>query len=85
VDYGRTGTTAGVTPARCIIPLRQRNVEWILLAFFAVNLFFISYFVDIEQLTIANPFHFSYPAWPPHAIVNMVHSYDRTVRSRSVM
>ena len=72
-----TGTTAAVAPARRIIPLRQRKADWILLAFFAVNLFFITYFVDIEQLTIANPFHFSYPAWPPHAIVNMVHSYGQ--------
>jgi hypothetical protein len=48
-----------------------------LIAFFAVNLFFITYFVDIEQLTIANPFHFTYPAWPPQAIVNMVHSYGQ--------
>ena len=60
-----------------MVPLRGRKVDWILLAFFAVNLFFITYFVDIEQLTIANPFHFSYPAWPPHAIVDMVHSYGQ--------
>ena len=62
---------------RQVIPLRSRKVDWILLAFFAVNLFFITYFVDIEQLTIANPFHFAYPAWPPHAIVDMVHSYGQ--------
>src|SRR5262252_6512962 len=67
----------GAAPARCPVPLRRRPVDWILLAFFAVNLFFITYFVDIEQLTIANPVHFSYPAWPPHAIVNMVHSYGQ--------
>jgi len=65
----------GTVPARRTIPLRSRKVDWVLLAFFAVNLFFITYFVDIEQLTIANPYHFTYPAWPPHAIVDMVHSY----------
>jgi EXPERA (EXPanded EBP superfamily) len=59
------------------IPLSQRRLDWILLAFFAVNLFFITYFVDIEQLTIANPFHFHYPLWPPGPIVDMVHSYGR--------
>ena len=75
MDSKTTGTTAGAAPARGIIPLRQRRVDWIMLAFFAVNLFFITYFVDIEQLTIANPFHFTYPAWPPRAIVDMVHSY----------
>jgi len=66
----------GIAP-RQVIPLRGRKVDWILLAFFAINLFFITYFVDIEQLTVANPFHFTYPAWPPHAIVNMVHSYGQ--------
>ena len=50
-------------------------MDWVLLAFFAVNLCFITYFVDIEQLTVASAAHFHYPAWPPHAIVNLVHSY----------
>ena len=57
------------------IPLSQRRLDWILLAFFALNLFFITYIVDIEQLTIANPFHFQYPLWPPRFFVDMVHSY----------
>ncbi len=70
-------TVASSAPQRRVVPLRSRKVDWILLAFFAVNLFFITYFVDIEQLTIANPFHFTYPAWPPHAIVDMVHSYGQ--------
>ena len=48
-----------------------------MLAFFAVNLFLITYFVDIEQLTIANPHHFSYPLWPPKPIVDVVHSYGK--------
>src|SRR5260370_16089932 len=60
---------------RSRIPLRERRVDWILLVFFAVNLFFITYFVDIEQLTIANPHHFQYPLWPPRVIVDMVHRY----------
>jgi emopamil binding protein len=57
------------------VPLSQRRLDWILLAFFALNLFFITYIVDIEQLTIANPFHFQYPLWPPRFFVDMVHSY----------
>ena len=77
MDVVTTGATADVLTPRRIIPLRQRKVDLILLAFFAVNLFFITYFVDIEQLTIANPFHFAYPAWPPHFIVDMVHSYGQ--------
>lgn len=45
--------------------------------FFLVNLCFITYFVDIEQLTIANPAHFRSPVWPPRPIVEMVHAYGR--------
>jgi hypothetical protein len=56
------------------IPLRRR-ADWILLAFFGVNLFFITYLVDIEQLTIVNPYHFSYPLWPPKYFVDIVHNY----------
>jgi len=48
-----------------------------MLAFFAVNLLFITYIVDIEQLTIANPAHFSYPIWPPRPFVHLIHSYGR--------
>ena len=59
------------------IPLSRRRLDWILLAFFAVNLCFITYFIDIEQLTIANPFHFQYPLWPPRPFVDLVHSYAR--------
>jgi hypothetical protein len=67
---------SGKAPAaRRPVPLRRRRADWILLAFFAVNLLFITYFVDIEQLTIANPYHFSYPLWPPRFFVDMVHSY----------
>jgi emopamil binding protein len=47
------------------------------MAFYAVNLCFITYFIDIEQLTVANAAHFHYPLWPPPAIVNLVHTYGR--------
>jgi hypothetical protein len=67
---------AGYLPRRTV-PLRRRRLDWVLLAFFAVNLCFITYFIDIEQLTVANAYHFHYPAWPPPAIVDLVHSYGR--------
>ncbi len=67
----------GPVPARRPIPLSRRKLDWILLAFFAVNLFFITYFVDIEQLTIANPAPLHLPAWPPKPFVHLVHSYGR--------
>lgn len=68
---------AGFAPVHRAIPLGRRRYDWVLLAFFAVNLCFITYFVDIEQLTVANAFHFHYPAWPPREIVDLVHSYGR--------
>lgn len=68
-------TGARAAQSRRPIALRRRKLDWILLAFFAVNLFFITYFVDIEQLTIANPAHFQYPLWPPKPFVDLVHSY----------
>ena len=66
---------AGDAPGRRTVPLARRRYDWVLLAFFAVNLCFITYFIDIEQLTVSNAFHFHYPAWPPPAIVDLVHSY----------
>jgi hypothetical protein len=57
------------------IPLRKRPLDIAILVFYAVNLFFITYIVDLEQLVIADPAHFSYPVWPPHALVDLVHWY----------
>jgi hypothetical protein len=62
---------------RVAIPLGQRKLDWVLVAFCAVNLFFITYFIDIEQLTVANPLHFHYPLWPPRPFVDLVHSYGQ--------
>ena len=60
---------------RARVPLRQRRGDLIFVMFFLVNLGFITYFVDIEQLTVADPAHFSYPAWPPPWAVDLVHWY----------
>jgi EXPERA (EXPanded EBP superfamily) len=54
-------------------PLRARRLDWVILAFFAINLGFITYIVDIEQLTIADSAHFDYPLWPPRPFVDLVH------------
>lgn len=56
-----------------IIPISKRPIDIILVAFFAINLVFVSYLIDIEQLVIANPAHFSYPIWPPRPVVDAVH------------
>ena len=60
------------------LPLRRRPGDWALLAFFAVNLFVITYMVDLEQLVIADPAHFTYPLWPPPFMVDLVHWWGRT-------
>ena len=56
------------------LPLLKRRARLLaLVAFFAVNLFFITYMVDLEQLVIADPAHFDYPLWPPALIIDQVH------------
>ncbi len=56
--------------------LRERPIDAAFIAFFALNLGFITYFFDIEQITVRDAVHFtSYPSWPPRAVVNLVHWY----------
>jgi hypothetical protein len=52
-----------------------RLADWIFIVFFVVNLSFITYIVDIEQLTIANDPRngFEDPYWPPKVFVNLIH------------
>jgi hypothetical protein len=71
-----TADTPGAV--RRAIPLARRRGDLIFLAFFIVNLGFITYIVDIEQLIIADPAHFQYPFWPPAPLVDLVHWWGRT-------
>ena len=57
------------------LPFSQRRVDWIFVGFFMINLFFITYIVDLEQLIIPDPFHFQQPLWPPAATVKLIHAY----------
>ncbi len=59
------------------IPLSQRRWDLAFIGFFCVNLGFITYIVDVEQLIIADPNHFTYPIWPPHALVDLIHWWGR--------
>ncbi len=61
-----------------ILPLRRRPVDWVILGFFALNLGFITYIVDVEQLTVADATHFQYPLWPPPPLVDLVHWWGRS-------
>lgn len=60
------------------IPLMKRRGDLAILAFFLVNILFITYIVDIEQLIIPDPAHFTYPIWPPHAAVDAIHWWGYT-------
>ena len=46
---------------RQTIPLSKRPGDIAILAFFLINILFITYIVDLEQLVIADPAHFTYP------------------------
>ena len=69
-------------------PLKQRKIDWLLLGFFFINLTFITYIVDFEQLVIADPSSFDYPLWPPAKLVDLVHfwgnTYDPVLLARPV-
>jgi hypothetical protein len=56
-----------------VLPLRKRPVDLVFIAFFLLNLGFITYIVDVEQLVIDDPAKFTYPRWPPARLVDLVH------------
>jgi hypothetical protein len=62
-----------------IIPLSQRRIDILILIFFVINLLVITYIVDLEQLVIADPSNFTYPAWPPPFAIDIIHNYARTI------
>lgn len=59
--------------------LAQRKIDWLFIGFFLVNLLFVTYIVDVEPLTIADPTpgKFTYPAWPPAPFVDLMHWWGR--------
>lgn len=63
---------------RKVIPLSRRPLDIAIVVFFLVNLLFVTYIVDLEQLVIANPNHFTYPIWPPAPAVDAIHWWGRT-------
>jgi hypothetical protein len=64
---------------RITIPFSRRKLDWVIVIFFLINLIFITYVVDIEQLIIADPYHFQQPAWPPAPMIRMIHTYGETL------
>jgi hypothetical protein len=60
------------------IPLAERRLDLAFIGFFLVNLLFITYIVDLEQIVIRDAVSFTYPLWPPAPLVDLVHWYGRT-------
>jgi hypothetical protein len=56
-------------------PLRRRPFDWLFVAFFTVNLLFVTYIVDLEQVVVPDSHHFRYPVWPPAYFVDMAHRF----------
>ncbi len=71
-----------------VVPFRRRKLDIAIVAFFLVNILFITYVVDVEQLIIADPYHFTYPLWPPAPAVDAVHwwgsNFDPVLMARPV-
>jgi len=59
------------------LPLSKRPLDIAIIIFFVINLFFITYIIDLEQLVIADANHFQYPLWPPKKMIDLVHWYGR--------
>ncbi len=60
------------------IPLAERKIDWVFLGFWILNLTFITYIVDLEQIVIDDPAKFEYPIWPPALLVDLVHWWGTT-------
>ncbi len=63
---------------RTPIPLSKRRGDIAFILFFIINILFITYIVDIEQLVIPDAAKFRYPIWPPGPMVDLVHWYGNT-------
>ena len=63
---------------RRVVPISRRRFDLVFVGFFLLNLLFITYIVDLEQLVIADPSNFQYPVWPPAPLVDAVHWWGRT-------
>ncbi|OHD66755.1 MAG: hypothetical protein A2176_11025 [Spirochaetes bacterium RBG_13_51_14] len=62
---------------REVLPLKKRPVDLPIVIFFIINLAFVTYIIDVEQLVIADPNSFDYPLWPLPFMVDIVHWWGR--------
>ena len=68
-------------------PLARRPWDIGFIVFWTINFGFITYMIDLEQIVIRDPAHFTYPLWPPRFAVDAIHwwarSFDPVVWSRA--
>jgi hypothetical protein len=58
------------------LPLSARKGDIAILAFYWLNLLFITYIVDVEQLVLPDlSTAWTYPLWPPKPMIDLVHWY----------
>ncbi len=61
-----------------VIPLSRRRGDIVVLLFFWINILFITYVVDVEQIVLPDiSGDWEYPLWPPAAAVDLIHWYGR--------
>jgi hypothetical protein len=60
------------------LPLRERRIDLVYVAFFVVNAVFVTYIIDLEALVIQDTSNFEQPVWPPAPMVDLIHWYGRT-------
>jgi hypothetical protein len=60
-----------------VLPFHKRKLDWFFVAFFLINLCFITYIVDIEQLIVADPAAAVQPIWPPAPMLRLIHAYGQ--------
>jgi hypothetical protein len=69
------------------LPFAKRPVDWVFVAFWVLNAGFITYMIDVEQIVIRDPAHFTYPLWPPRFAIDAIHwwagSFDPVVWNRA--
>jgi hypothetical protein len=72
----RSAPTTPASPGAQVIPLSARKGDIAILVFYWINLLFITYVVDVEQLTLPDLHSgWTYPLWPPKAAVDVIHWY----------
>lgn len=62
-----------------VIPLSRRKGDIAVLIFFWINILFITYIVDVEQIVLPDiSGSWDYPLWPPPVAIDVIHWYGNT-------